>query len=90
MSISFFFFFRFTRIQRVTCCLVMLMLTMLASAMFYGTVPERSTNGFFGLGLVSFDPIDVRTNSVDISAFGTVFDINCNVHRLRTVSNEFI
>ena len=43
MSISFFFFFRFTRIQRVTCCLVMLMLTMLASAMFYGTVPERSS-----------------------------------------------
>ena len=50
---------RFGRKQRVCICMAMLMLSMLANAMFYGTLPGRISDGFFSLGLLSFDPIDV-------------------------------
>ena len=50
---------RFGRAQRVSLCMAMIMLTMFANALFYGTLPDRITNGIFGLGVVSFDPVDV-------------------------------
>jgi len=37
---------RFTRLQRVSCCLCLLMTSMLANAMFYGLVPEDSKKPF--------------------------------------------
>ncbi len=41
---------RFTRVQRLTSCLVLLLLSMLASAMWYGTVPEGGGANAFKLG----------------------------------------
>ena len=53
---------RFTRTQRVSLCMAMLMLSMLANAMFYGTHPDRVTDGYFSFGMLSFDPYDVSLN----------------------------
>ena len=70
---KFFFLLRFGRAQRVTVCMTMLVMCMLANAMFYGTSSDRVTDGIFGLGLLSFDPIDVserlllNVNAVDYS-----------------------
>ncbi len=36
---------RFTRVQRVSCCLTLLVTTMLGNAMFYGMVPQDGTTG---------------------------------------------
>ena len=52
---------RFNRKERVCICMSMLMLSMLANAMFYGTLPGRISDGLFKLGFLSFDPIDVRS-----------------------------
>ena len=50
---------RFGRKQRVCICMSMLMLSMLANAMFYGTLPGRISDGLFSFGFLTFDPIDV-------------------------------
>ena len=44
---------RFTRIQRLSCCLCLLFTAMLANAMFYGTI-DKSTAESFSFGPFSF------------------------------------
>ncbi|XP_055954867.1 uncharacterized protein LOC126810750 isoform X1 [Patella vulgata] len=39
---------RFTRVQRVSCCLLLLFVSMLGNAMFYGTATSSSTTYTFG------------------------------------------
>jgi len=50
---------RFTRIQRLSCCLSLLFTAMLANAMFYGTVASSSANGL-SLGPFSLSLEQVR------------------------------
>ena len=40
--------------------MAMLMLSMLASALFYDTAGDRIGKGLFTLGVLIFDPLDVR------------------------------
>ncbi|XP_054724298.1 location of vulva defective 1-like [Uloborus diversus] len=47
---------RFTRVQRVSCCLALLYLSMLASAMWYETTPEQPSPGAFKFGPLSLSP----------------------------------
>lgn len=53
---------RFSRKQRVSLCMAMLMLNMLANCIFYETDGTRVTNPFFTIGFLSFDPVDVRSD----------------------------
>ncbi len=50
---------RHSRKQRVSLCLGMIMMSLLAGGMFYGTIPERTTDGYFKIRMLSFDPYDV-------------------------------
>ena len=50
---------RFSRIQRLSCCLCLLFTAMLANAMFYGQVASDSPNGF-SLGPFSLSLEQVR------------------------------
>lgn len=56
---------RFGRAQRVSVCFAMLVILMVANAMFYGTLPPRASKGLFGLGMLSFDPVDVSDLPLD-------------------------
>lgn len=50
---------RFTRLQRLSCCLSILYLSMLTSAMWYETTPETPSPGAFKLGPLSLSPEQV-------------------------------
>ncbi|GBN97143.1 Polycystic kidney disease protein 1-like 2, partial [Araneus ventricosus] len=47
---------RFTRLQRLSCCLAILYLSMLTSAMWYETTPEQPSPGAFKFGPLSLSP----------------------------------
>ncbi|CAL1301078.1 unnamed protein product [Larinioides sclopetarius] len=47
---------RFTRLQRLSCCLSILYLSMLTSAMWYETTPEQPSPGAFKFGPLSLSP----------------------------------
>nr|XP_042904172.1 uncharacterized protein LOC107445474 [Parasteatoda tepidariorum] len=47
---------RFTRLQRLSCCMAMLYLSMLTDAMWYETVPEQPSPGAFKLGPLQLSP----------------------------------
>ncbi|XP_035210182.1 polycystic kidney disease protein 1-like 2 [Stegodyphus dumicola] len=47
---------RFTRVQRLSCCLALLYLSMLTSAMWYQTTPEQPSPGAFKFGPLSLSP----------------------------------
>ena len=52
---------RFTRIQRLSCCLSLLFTAMLANAMFYGQVPSDSASGF------TFGPFSLSVEQVRLT-----------------------
>lgn len=56
---------RFSRVERVSCCMVMLCLSMAVSAMWYGRVPSRPTNGL-RIGLLSFSIEEVFLTSFNL------------------------
>ncbi|XP_023932388.1 uncharacterized protein LOC106168381 [Lingula anatina] len=64
---------RFTRLQRVTCCLCLLYMTMLTSAMFYETVPESP-----GSNAITFGPFSLSPEQIYVGVIGTiiVFPVN--------------
>ncbi|XP_013386314.1 uncharacterized protein LOC106155845 [Lingula anatina] len=64
---------RFTRLQRVSCCLCLLFLTMLTSAMFYGQVPESP-----GANAITFGPFSLSPEQIFVGIIGTVivFPVN--------------
>ncbi|GFU56003.1 polycystic kidney disease protein 1-like 2 [Trichonephila clavipes] len=47
---------RFTRLQRLSCCLALLYLSMLTSAMWYETTSEKPSPGAFKFGPLSLSP----------------------------------
>ncbi|KFM71583.1 Polycystic kidney disease protein 1-like 2, partial [Stegodyphus mimosarum] len=47
---------RFTRVQRLSCCLALLYLSMLTSAMWYQTTSEQPSPGAFKFGPLSLSP----------------------------------
>jgi polycystin 1L2 len=51
---------RFTRVQRVSSCMALLYLSMLANAMWYGTVPETPGGSALKLGPFALSPEQVR------------------------------
>ena len=55
---------RFTRAQRVSICMAMIMLSMLANAMFYKIEPAREIDSYFRFGILSFDPYDVSLSKI--------------------------
>ncbi|PRD28966.1 UNVERIFIED_CONTAM: Polycystic kidney disease protein 1-like 2 [Trichonephila clavipes] len=50
---------RFTRLQRLSCCLALLYLSMLTSAMWYETTSEKPSPGAFKFGPLSLSPEQV-------------------------------
>ena len=50
---------RFTHLQRVSCCLVLLFTTMLANAMFYERVPDDDSANVFQFGPFALSPQQV-------------------------------
>ena len=64
----------FTRVQRWSCCLSVLFTSMIASAMWFGTVEESDSRG----QAVKFGPIVLSTKEVYVAAMATlvIFPIN--------------
>ncbi|GAB6020442.1 polycystic kidney disease 1-like 2 [Chamberlinius hualienensis] len=52
---------RFTRVQRVGCCMAFLYLSMLVNAMWYGTVNSSSGHGAFKIG-----PLSISTEQIGV------------------------
>ena len=50
---------RYSRKQRVSVCMAMVMLTVMTNAMFYGASAPRITDGFAAIGHILFDFYDV-------------------------------
>ena len=50
---------RFTCLQRVSCCLLLLYTSMLANAMFYERVPDDDSNNLFQFGPFALSPEQV-------------------------------
>ncbi|KAL3211152.1 hypothetical protein MRX96_000836 [Rhipicephalus microplus] len=50
---------RFTRVQRVSCCVALLYLSMLVNAMWYGRVPSKPSASSFNVGPFSLSPEQV-------------------------------
>ncbi|XP_014667045.1 PREDICTED: polycystic kidney disease protein 1-like 2 isoform X2 [Priapulus caudatus] len=66
---------RFTRLQRSTCCLSLLMTTMLVSAMWYGQVPETTSRSQAGL---KFGPFSITSQEIGVGLMSNliIFPIN--------------
>ena len=52
----------FTRVQRVSCCLAILFLTMAANAMFYGTGSDDTAESAFTIGPISITVQEIYTS----------------------------
>ena len=52
----------FTRVQRVSCCLAILFLTMVSNAMFYGTGSDDTAQSAFTIGPISFTVQEIYTS----------------------------
>ena len=63
----------FTRVQRLSCCLCILLTTMLANAMFYQTDPSSSQDGVLKVGPLSFS---LQQLSIAISSSLVVLPVN--------------
>ena len=50
---------RFTRVQRVSCCMALLYLSMLVNAMWYQRVPDKPGTGALSFGPFSLSPEQV-------------------------------
>ena len=82
---------RFTRLQRVSCCLCLLYTTMVANAMFYG-IPTDSDGGqqtlTFGPFALSPTQVSVIVHAYNVNCFlvmpinGTVFTISFNLTKV--------
>jgi len=75
---------RFTRIQRLSCCLCLLFTAMLANAMFYGQVATSSANG------VTFGPFSLSVEQVRHTPASLLTDActcssRSNIHNSRDV-----
>ena len=64
---------RFTRLQRVSCCLCLLFSSMLANAMFYERTPEGTGSGSLEFGPFALTPEQIY---VGVIANLIVFPIN--------------
>ncbi len=53
---------RFTRVQRVSCCMAVLCLSMLTNAMYYQRTSEKPASGGFKFGPLSLTPEQVIIN----------------------------
>lgn len=59
---------RFTRCQRVSCCVALLYLSMLVNAMWYGRVPSKPSASAVNVGPFSLSPEQVPENVIEIVA----------------------
>ena len=71
---------RFTRVQRVCCCLCLLYTTMLANALFYGVVAPAE-----GAKAVSLGPFAMSMEQVRISAV-TIFFYKSSKDKYHTIA----
>ena len=55
---------RFSRANRVTVCYVMLMLIVIANALFYESAPHRVSDGLFQYAMLTLDVKDVSTEDL--------------------------
>lgn len=69
----------FTRLQRLGCCMLLLFTTMIANAMWYGSVDRNETDF-----AIHFGPVIVSASTLLVSIFGdlTVLPINIAVTQL--------
>ena len=63
----------FTRVQRLSCCLCILLTTMLANAMFYQNDPSSSGDGVLKVGPLSFS---IQQVSIAITSSLVVLPVN--------------
>ena len=63
----------FTRVQRLSCCLCILLTTMLANAMFYQNDPSSSGDGVLKVGPLSFS---IQQLSIAITSSLVVLPVN--------------
>ena len=63
----------FTRVQRLSCCLCILLTTMLANAMFYQNDPSSSGDGVLKVGPMSFS---IQQLSIAITSSMVVLPVN--------------
>lgn len=63
----------FTRVQRLSCCLCILLTTMLANAMFYQNDPSTSSDGVLKVGPFSFS---LQQLSIAITSSLVVLPVN--------------
>ena len=65
---------KFTRVQRATCCLVLLMMTMTTNLMFY-----RGEERVESPKLINLGPVSISGHSLFISTIGTLIVVPINV-----------